>query len=164
MALNAQNKRHIIALGALKQIGNHIGMYGRFRHYPTLTEEEKHVSLGCVAIITDRKQNIVAKMACALMLDYYIPTWREIIGIEALGNIVDRKDKEVRKWKKGVLKRDKHKCTECGAIENLEVHHIAHWSEFPELRLVEDNGSTLCNECHANQHENLANLILSRVR
>lgn len=156
-------KQYVTALGALKQIGLRIGMYGRFRKYPILTEDEKYESLLCVAVITDKNQPLVAKMACALILDYYVPTWREIIGYEALGNIVERNDKEVRVWRKRVLKRDENKCAECGSTDNLEVHHIAHWADYPELRLIDDNGTTLCNGCHAKQHDNLSNLILSRV-
>lgn len=163
MALTDKQKNMVTALDALKQIGNHIGMYGRFRITPVLTDDEKYLSLGCVIIIADPKQSIVAKMACALMLDYYIPTWREIVGSEVLGNVVERDDKEVRAWRKQVLVRDNHKCAECESVENLEVHHIAHWALFPEMRLIEDNGTTLCNECHAKQHSNLSNLILSRV-
>lgn len=162
MALNAKHKQYVTALGALKQIGLRIGMYGRFRKFPVLTEQEKYESLLCVAVITDSNQNLVAKMACVLILDYYVPAWREIIGIEALGNVVDRNDKEVGEWRKKVLKRDDNKCRECELTENLEVHHIAHWADYPELRLNEDNGMTLCNGCHAKEHDD-SKFILARV-
>ncbi|MCA9860509.1 MAG: HNH endonuclease [Thermomicrobiales bacterium] len=49
-----------------------------------------------------------------------------------------------------VLKRDNYRCTHCGAIEDLEVHHIvprsAHGSNAPT------NLTTLCSACHAQLH------------
>lgn len=149
---------------ALKQIGKIIGMYGTIRvKPPEMTETNKYECLGAVAVVTSPNASVASKMACSLILDYWIPEWRKIIGPENLGHVVDRDSKEVRAWRKRVLSRDNHKCVECGSTENLESHHLASWAEFPELRLVDDNGKTLCNECHAKEHDDIAHLILSRV-
>lgn len=163
MALTEKQRRNMEVMKALRQVGRHIGMFGKIRKYPVLTDNEKFEALACVSIIADPKQSIVSKMACASILDYYLHDWREVVGKEVLGNVVERDSTEVSKWRKRVLERDGNQCTKCGSKENLEVHHIAHWAEYPELRLIEENGETLCNECHAKEHEGLANLILSRV-
>lgn len=51
-----------------------------------------------------------------------------------------------------ILERDKHKCTECGATQELHVHHLAYehgkpvW-DVPMWYLV-----TLCKDCHKKEH------------
>lgn len=162
MALTAKQQQ-LRALHALKQVGMHLGMYGTVRKEPVLTESNKYECLAAIAIITDPNQSIVAKTACSLILDYYIPDWRDVVPKTVLGYVLNREDKQVRTWRRNVLERDGHKCAECGSEERLEVHHIAHWADFPEARIEVDNGTTLCNECHAGEHEgSVANLILSR--
>lgn len=157
-------KRLITSNKYLKKIGEMIGMYGKLKKTPPeMTEENKYECLGAVAVVTSSNAPISARMACSLILDYWIPNWREIIGKENLGYVIDRNSKEVRHWRKAVLKRDEHKCVRCGNEDNLEVHHIAQWSDYPELRLEVDNGETLCNNCHAKEHEEFSGLILSRV-
>jgi hypothetical protein len=50
-----------------------------------------------------------------------------------------------------VLNRDNYRCTECGASQDLEVHHIV-----PRRLGGPDEPSnlvTLCAACHSRQHE-----------
>lgn len=50
---------------------------------------------------------------------------------------------------KNILKRDNYTCQFCPDVhENLEIHHILSWSEYPELRYEETNLITLCKICH----------------
>jgi len=56
------------------------------------------------------------------------------------------------KWSKKVRKRDAHRCTECGATENLSAHHIVPRNERPDLALSLRNGKTLCHGCHEATH------------
>ncbi|MFR7638714.1 MAG: HNH endonuclease [Allobaculum sp.] len=42
-----------------------------------------------------------------------------------------------------MTKRDKV-CQHCGATDNLQVHHISHWSDDPVNRINPDNGILLC--------------------
>lgn len=65
-----------------------------------------------------------------------------------------RRGKEHLQWALAVLKRDK-KCVRCGAIENLQAHHVKHWKKCPEKRFDVENGATLCVYCHHAQHPNI---------
>lgn len=51
-------------------------------------------------------------------------------------------------WRRAVLKRDGYSCQGCGETKSLQVHHIKSWANFVELRLVVENGITLCVPCH----------------
>lgn len=62
----------------------------------------------------------------------------------------DRNDYRVIEWKKSVLSVGK--CEMCGSKENLEAHHIVHWSEYPMGRFDVKNGECLCHDCHTNKH------------
>ena len=57
---------------------------------------------------------------------------------------------EYQAWRKGVFKRDNYTCQSCGKRggDSLRAHHIKSQHRFPELRLVLDNGLTLCHPCH----------------
>ena len=52
------------------------------------------------------------------------------------------------KWARAILKRDNGTCQFCGAIKNLDTHHIDSYLNYPEKRLDIDNGITLCRSCH----------------
>jgi len=56
---------------------------------------------------------------------------------------------EGRKWRTAVYVRDNFTCQVCGEVGGrLNAHHIKSWIDYPKLRLVVDNGITLCVECH----------------
>ena len=73
---------------------------------------------------------------------------------------------ENRKWMDGVKERD-GKCLECGATEDLEAHHKIGLAVLIEKYGIEtreqareckelwdlDNGKTLCQKCHYDEHE-----------
>lgn len=60
-----------------------------------------------------------------------------------------RQSTEYKEWRKSVFKRDNYTCTNCWARWwILNADHIQPFSLFPELRLVIENGRTLCKECH----------------
>ena len=54
--------------------------------------------------------------------------------------------------RKYALKRDNYTCQECGATENLQVHHIKAKKFHPELTYDLDNLITLCKKCHLKAH------------
>ena len=58
------------------------------------------------------------------------------------------------KWARAVKSRDGFKCQKCDSTNHLHAHHIEHRRNRPDLALVVDNGVTLCDECHADAHEN----------
>ena len=51
-----------------------------------------------------------------------------------------------------VFKRDKFKCSLCGSIENLCVHHIDGYDENKPQNNAENKLITLCRNCHSNVH------------
>lgn len=57
--------------------------------------------------------------------------------------------KEYNIWRISVFQRDSYTCQTCGVRGvYLEAHHIKSWAKHPEIRLVLENGVTLCRECH----------------
>lgn len=65
-----------------------------------------------------------------------------------------RKSLEYKEWRKMVFERDKYTCQQCGIKSGLghgvflHADHIKPFALYPALRLVLDNGKTLCQECH----------------
>ena len=56
---------------------------------------------------------------------------------------------EYRHWRKSVFERDNYTCALCGVRGGkLNAHHIIPFSEDRELWFNQDNGITLCLECH----------------
>lgn len=80
---------------------------------------------------------------------------------ESRGKVVKTKEirRKPKKRKRGlnpelrnaVLKRDKHKCVQCGCKKNLHVHHIVHRNNGGTDDIM--NLTTLCDLCHAAQHK-----------
>ncbi len=62
-------------------------------------------------------------------------------------------------WKRTrerTLRRDKYMCVECRRYgrmrEAVDVHHIKHLEDAPELALDPRNLISLCRACHNRQH------------
>lgn len=56
---------------------------------------------------------------------------------------------EYKQWRKEVFKRDNYTCIECKMRGGeLNADHIKSYSQYPELRLILENGRTLCKSCH----------------
>jgi hypothetical protein len=51
-------------------------------------------------------------------------------------------------WKKEVKKRDGNACRICNSSKKLHAHHLKNYSSNKELRVVIDNGVTLCQKHH----------------
>lgn len=81
---------------------------------------------------------------------YYIIThWYENNGIGETAK--KRNNYRYRKWRESILKRDKI-CQICGSSQELEVHHIKHFAEYPDLREDDNNAVVLCKICHRELH------------
>ena len=64
-------------------------------------------------------------------------------------NTAIRNSTQYRDWRIAVFKRDDYTCQECGDRGvTLNADHIKPFAYYPELRLVIDNGRTLCVPCH----------------
>ena len=65
-----------------------------------------------------------------------------------------RNSQEYKDWRKAVFERDNYTCQSCGKHGGkLNAHHIKPFKDYPKLRLVLDNGITLCAECHKEAHK-----------
>lgn len=66
-------------------------------------------------------------------------------------------------WRRSCLERDKYKCMVCGKKfskdNQLVVHHIFGYAEYPELRYNVNNGITLCQEHHPLKKDVVKRLI-----
>jgi len=73
---------------------------------------------------------------------------------------------EYKNFLRTVFIRDKNICMLCGTVRkrikngkgknnNLTVHHIKSWKDFPTERFNPDNGICICNKCHTNIHRNI---------
>jgi hypothetical protein len=108
--------------------------------------------LRLLLVIVDRNALPVQRACAAFVLEALRPGWRAFMPPEITGLLLERDSPEVRLWRKNVLKRDAYQCVQCESKERLEAHHVIRWADAPELRLVVDNGMTLCNTCHLKEH------------
>ena len=62
------------------------------------------------------------------------------------------KTKEWQKKRLAILKRDSYKCTKCGSIEKLHVHHKKYVPGKKPWEIQNKHLATLCNVCHNDVH------------
>ncbi len=64
-----------------------------------------------------------------------------------------RKSRQYQQWRKVILKRDNYLCQvrSCGEKSNL-VHHKLSVKDYPDLRLVIENGMVVCKKHHNQIH------------
>lgn len=134
----------LLKLNALITLARHLGMLGRARSKKLAFDPEIAV-MAAIVIVSD-KAGDVQKAAAGVLLDIYVPGWRSRHK-ELAGYVAQRNDAEAAAWRRAVINRD-GVCQQCGAQDHLEAHHIVQWSIAPNLRLLLENGITLCQPCH----------------
>lgn len=85
------------------------------------------------------------------------------------GGLHKRMRRELRLWRRDVIKRDQRRCRLCHSSQNLEAHHIKPLRSHPELAADVANGITLCRDDHrqlaGKEHEMECELsVLAGVR
>jgi hypothetical protein len=124
-------------------------------------EEQLYLVVSALDVLLDDNiKSISRKEACFLIIKYFVPNWQELFYSKCAP--FDRHDARVTEWRNKVLQRDDYKCVRCGSTDNIEVHHVLKWAEYPRGRVDINNGITLCNECHAAAHITERGLILHR--
>ena len=78
---------------------------------------------------------------------------------------ISERDNKSKKWAREVKRHDGYKCVECDSEKNVQAHHKKGWADNPDLRYDVGNGETLCSNCHAKRHPEMANWIqIPRIR
>lgn len=61
---------------------------------------------------------------------------------------------EYKNWRMAVFTRDNYTCKHCMKQSNdLCVHHILNYAQYPALRTDESNGIVFCKQCHIEFHK-----------
>lgn len=113
----------------------------------------------CIHTISSISASREQKKACKIILEIKYGAIKANEMIEKIAIVSDRSDSLVNKWVKYVKERDKYTCQRCNSRDNLEAHHISHWSDDPINRVNVDNGITLCKKCHSEEHPEIQFLI-----
>lgn len=158
--LAAVERRMLESIDALRQVSMILGLIAPCKAL-TPTEDEIRSRLerygidmlvGAVDVILSSEASPVNRAAAGMLLECFVPNWRAKASPELVGRIVHRDDQEVASWRAAVFERDGHRCQECGSNEQLHAHHIVRWADEPSLRVVVNNGLTLCRKCHEAVH------------
>lgn len=76
-----------------------------------------------------------------------------------------RERMDYKLWREAVFKRDDYTCQMCHTRGGkLTAHHIKSFAKFPELRIVLENGQTLCHLCHKKTESYGVNEWYNRIR
>lgn len=133
------NKR-LFKLGLRSHKGKNNPMYGK--HYPQCGFQKGHQDF----VSKEGRERQALKVAgekCHF--------WK---GGTTKTNLLIRKQREHRVWRKEVFEYDNYTCWICedrngnghGVI--LNPHHLKKFSDYPKLRFEVNNGLTLCEFCH----------------
>jgi len=106
-----------------------------------------------IPITKEQNEKLNSKEAKRKARDTYIKNHPNLITPESVRL---RRNKKTDDWRNSVFKRDFYTCHDCGKRGGrLNAHHIKSWSKYPELRWDNNNGLTLCIECHQKRHPNI---------
>ena len=122
-------------------------MFGRKNHMSKKAKEKKSIEMigNKFALGNKLSMEVRKKMSNSHIKDRH---WNWQGGVTSI-NETFRKSFEYKQWRSDVFQRDEWTCQTCGKKgRKLHAHHIKEFSNYPELRLVLDNGITLCKECH----------------
>jgi 5-methylcytosine-specific restriction endonuclease McrA len=64
----------------------------------------------------------------------------------------DISKRALKAWSFQIKKRDNYTCQMCCSTKKLHAHHILSKSKHPTLALILNNGITLCEACHIEEH------------
>ena len=100
-------------------------------------------------------EDVVARVIIAkdmLIVRYKCRVCGASQSLPKLENLTARERTPLDHWRRRVLSRDGYKCIICGSNKNLEAHHIIPVRNSNEQKFNDNNGITLCRECHRLVH------------
>ncbi|CAH0532188.1 hypothetical protein UAM5_00071 [Ralstonia phage UAM5] len=109
------------------------------------------IAKAAAIVLMSEEAHPTQKTAAAILLDILSPGWRDECP-QLVGYAIDRADFRVKLWRDAVLERDGHRCLRCSSTDHLHAHHIVRWVDAPFLRIIVENGMTLCQDCHRDEH------------
>ena len=106
-------------------------------------------------MVNQKPENVKNRISKTLTGKYVgekSPTWNPNKTDEERQD--DRKYVGYYQWRKIVFERDNYTCQKCGQRGGkLRAHHKESYCDHKNLRLVVENGVTLCKTCHENFHK-----------
>lgn len=132
------------------------------KRYMTSSDDiSVEMTIEALAVTISTRASAMQKKAARIILVHKFGTHETNRLIENNAVVKSRRDPLVQRWRRKVIERDKC-CQKCGEKGELHAHHISHWANDPINRVNESNGIALCPSCHALEHPELNNLIMSR--
>ena len=123
----------------------------------TKEEVSKPVTQSSAEVYRTEEADLIQMIAAQRVKD------REVYYETDMTAVPDDLRLEYRQYLKGLtwknlrnlaIKRDNHRCTECGYIGFLEVHHTSYKGIY-EMDFELSQLVTLCDLCHADEHKRL---------
>ena len=128
----------------------HISMWNRMKSHSR--EVMKVLDSYSPAVFTSEQYLWHAK-AKALLYQMLLPENSEIWRHERKALPYERNTKEYHNWRIDCLNRDNWQCQTCQTTTKLNVHHVKPYKSYKEMRLNINNGITLCEICHKQEHK-----------
>ncbi len=101
----------------------------------------------------DYRIRIITKGENIFQVRFQCNACRHSFSIPKLRNLENRTSTTLAHWAMRVKKRDGYTCRVCGGKTGIHAHHIVPVSVDPSLMYTENNGITLCAECHKKTHK-----------
>lgn len=126
---------------------------------PKHTKQRYFIICSYCGEVSEKSLSRITKKSTGLCHECYLKTWKPWNKGKKFSEPIENRNYkrhreliEYTKWHNDCLKRDWYKCQICNSKEEIEVHHIKSYKDYPKERVNLDNGITLCKKCHLLVH------------